>query len=108
MSPKERGVLVKKQKWCKRCLRAAHPQNDKPCDKVCKKCKKGHSTWLHEPRTTPDNTMTVAHGTFTDAQILLATAMIRTTDVFGQTVLLRVLIDSGAEGSLITKAAAAR
>lgn len=108
MAPKERAAFVKRQKWCKRCLRA-HIDKQK-CDKICKKCKKGHSTWLHENRTDNqnENQLTVAHGTFTKVpyEMLLATAMIKTYDINGQVVLLRALIDSGSEGSLLTEQAA--
>lgn len=107
MSPKDRLSVVKKQKWCKRCLRS-HEDKQK-CEKVCKKCKKGHSTWLHENRSENDGQLTIAHGTLESVphQTLLATAVIKVFDIFGHPIMLRALIDSGAEGSLITERAAA-
>lgn len=104
MEPKDRAALVKKQKWCRRCLKPFESGHE--CDKTCRKCSKNHSTWLHENRQ-EEKPLVVSYGGI-DAgfHTLLATASIRTTDVNGKTILLRVLIDSGAEGCLMTKAAA--
>lgn len=105
MDPKERLGVVKRNKWCKKCLKIHDDKTS--CDKICKKCKKGHSTWLHENRS-EQKQLTVAHGAFAENpyQILLATAVVKTYDANGTARFLRVLIDSGSEGSLITQAAA--
>lgn len=69
-----------------------------------KKCNKGHSTWLHEgDENESSKGLVVLHSTLTPQDILLATAVVSVINGEGAKVLLRALIDSGSQGSIVTK-----
>lgn len=118
MKVNERFELAKATKLCFKCLKKH--KDVLRCDrkKPCKKCEKGHSTWLHERPSQEvsnavgileDETITNAFGAVLEnqKQVLLATTLISTKDFYGGKVTLRALIDSGSQGSMITERAAA-
>lgn len=121
MKPDDRMTLAKKEKLCFRCL--GRHENKLSCDREnpCKKCKKNHNTWLHPKEGSPKESQgkvnavvttqkeevpadkVVATALVTQKQALLATAMVATQNAYGQRVLLRALMDSGSQGSMITR-----
>lgn len=56
--------------------------------------------------TMDEELITVAHTTVNREQVLLATAVISTNDIFGRRIYLRALMDSGSQGSMMTEEAA--
>lgn len=101
---------IKNRKRCMNCFRQGHFAN-KCTGSTCRKCQKRHNTLLHiEPAevTTgnqevdkPQTTSLTSH--VHNTQVLLATALIKVSDVKGHYVNCRALLDSGSQSNLITE-----
>lgn len=94
LSVQNRNQFVKSKSVCVKCLRK-HNGNCAIIFK-CKECKGKHSTLLHEARNS------VSHLATIDQQVILATALVKVRNEFGQYETLRALIDPGSQDSFIT------
>ncbi|XP_037048458.1 uncharacterized protein LOC119082907 [Bradysia coprophila] len=109
MEVKDRWTLAKRNKLCFNCLRQHEEKLSCDKKKPCKKCDKKHSTWLHEARKHNGNQageVVVLHSSLTPREILLATAVIEVTTEDGKKWKVRALVDSGSQGSMMTRRAA--
>lgn len=103
----QRKDFVKEKRLCVICMKK---HDLKTCTSKfrCKKCSGLHSTKLHEDTpTTSQHIHTIASNEqLTSHEKLLATAIVKVKDKYGTNHLMRVLIDQGSEGTIITEKAA--
>ncbi|CAL8112164.1 unnamed protein product [Orchesella dallaii] len=119
-SPAERSTLVKQHNRCFNCLRKDHRINDCKSHSRCRKCSKKHHTFLHVDRSgdgqpklpppppaaddkTPGVSSHHAHSSHQDTQVLLSTAVVKVKSRSSGDQYVRVLFDSGSEGTFITE-----
>lgn len=108
MTIEERKKLVADKSLCIICL---HKHDNKPCRSKykCRHCQGDHNTKLHEfPSTNiiyATNQTEIEYEKNETKTKLLATAIVKVKDKFGANHLLRVFIDQGSDGALITERA---
>lgn len=109
MKPQERIQSAKSKKLCLNCL----GDHDGKCGSrfTCRTCQAQHHTLLHLERPSkslPAGSPEVTHNHLASKgdHVLLATALVRVRNIFGQHETLRALIDPGSQDSFITVAAA--
>ena len=128
MTQPQRFEFCKNERLCLNCLQNSHPLKNYPSNKRCIVCQGKHHTKLHYERInqqidviTGDNTTTLAKSDLGDASsvhfssqiishnasmaktVLLATAQVTLADSQGNKIIVRALIDPGAERSFITE-----
>ena len=114
MSPVERGNACREGSLCLNCLKPGHRTLDCKNEK-CSKCGKPHHFLLHSgsgetQEKKPEETVSLftSGGEVEDTQVLLSTAEVTVEDRFGNPQLVRVLLDTGSQASLITEVCANR
>ena len=102
LSPKDRYNLVKTKKLCLKCFDKNH--STMSCNSYnCKTCKQAHNSLLHFSEKTEENNITVTHSQNSkNHTVLLATAIIRVRDNFGDLHTCRALLDSGSQSNFVT------
>lgn len=127
LSVAERQKARKTLKLCVNCLAKNHPVSDCRSKTHCQKCGKPHHTLLHydvkpasykkpkdpsstdqqkEDQTktnTEESTKTNLHVAALTSEVMLATALVKVLAPSGQSLVVRALIDSGAEASFVSE-----
>lgn len=107
MTARQRKTFILENHMCIVCLRY-HP--NEPCKSKyrCKKCNGEHSFKLHiaEEDDLPNTSMNTMVATIQNKSKVFATAIVNVNDKFGAKHALRVFIDMGSGGALISERAA--
>lgn len=132
MQAPKRFKMITSFRRCFRCLSATHVSSACTSDVFCVTCKGSHHSLLHFQKSrvrppsvnggssasapsgmnrgaspSPVSTSAVSHvGKMGPSTVVLGTALAHTRDRFGQTVDVRVLVDSGSQISAITESCA--
>ncbi|XP_054746522.1 uncharacterized protein LOC129251187 [Anastrepha obliqua] len=113
LSPNERYQCILKRKLCINCLRGGHQQSCCTSARRCYTCNAKHHTMLHEyfASTTANsstNPVSLHHvrqsnHKFSIPQVILGTALVEVRSECGHVIVLRALLDSGAEATFISE-----
>ncbi|XP_055303270.1 uncharacterized protein LOC129568954, partial [Sitodiplosis mosellana] len=107
----QRKQFVNEKKLCVVCMKKHEVQSCKSKFR-CKICQGLHSTKLHEDTTSTSSSVNSINmpdfsaNVFSNGNKLLATAIVKVQDRHGIKQLLRVFIDQGSEGAIISERAA--
>lgn len=110
---RERIELAKTKRVCLNCLSGTHKTHDCKNKYTCKTCKKYHHSLLHLEKSIKSNLAQVetlnVHANLAvnhAGSVLLATAMIGVRNKYGETIMLRALLDQGSQSAFISESAA--
>ncbi|XP_054737886.1 uncharacterized protein LOC129244294 [Anastrepha obliqua] len=113
LSPNERYQCILKRKLCINCLRSGHQQSGCTSARRCYTCNAKHHTMLHEyfasttanSSTNPVSSHHVSQSNhkFSIPQVILGTALVEVRSQCGHVIVLRALLDSGAEATFISE-----
>lgn len=119
MSVQERRSFVANKHRCFNCLSNGHQALNCKSKHSCKQCRRKHHSTLHEDDIQPSSSTQLAVNDFDELgessqiclssskkvnmQAILPTVQVLVNDAHGQCQILRALIDSGAQNSLITE-----
>lgn len=100
----QRWKFVNERKLCRICL---HQHDASVCRSKyrCSICKGDHNSKLHSPPTANINAIIIPNHSDPNISKLFATAVVNIKDKFGSYQQLRVFIDQGSEGVIITERA---
>lgn len=102
-----RKKVVRENELCENCLQK-HKTSECRSKYRCRHCKGKHHSKLHDETATAVNNMRSTQNlqkTNMKSGKLLATAIVKVKDKFGMNHLLRVFIDQGSEGTIISERA---
>lgn len=124
-SPQDRFQFVKQHKLCVNCLSHVHKTIDCQSSSSCRTCKKKHHSLLHFNHPVDSNsiqnlpstseqasvhvsqsenaTQALTSCSQTPLDVLLATALVKIRDIWGNYQTLRAIIDTGSQTSFITE-----
>ncbi|XP_063900182.1 uncharacterized protein LOC135119722 [Zophobas morio] len=101
LSVEQRLSHINKVKSCTNCLKSNHIVSNCKSSNTCKKCHLRHHTLLHIPEQSTSNlSLSVSH--MNNTTVLLATAVVKIADAFGNYQDCRIIFDSCSQSNLIS------
>lgn len=103
-SKTEKKAIVREKRLCYNCLCEGHRVSDCPSEKTCSVCQQHHHSLLHESKE-PSESANINRVISVSGQGLASTAAV-VVDAGGCEVPARLLVDTGAEVSVVSEALA--
>ncbi|KAF9413700.1 hypothetical protein HW555_008146 [Spodoptera exigua] len=104
ISLEEKIAFVSSNKLCENCLRPGHVVKRCRLSATCRHCKQRHNTLLHKTEG-KENSNSVSMSSTYSSEVLFCTARVKVTNpATNETMIVRALLDSGSQSTIITQA----